>query len=222
MLHLSLLHLPRDDARWRALDLYQAHQLVWKAFPDLPRGDRPFLFSLDARGRNHSLLVQSTHAPAWSFLGDEARIQSKTFDPSRFSAGDMLGFFVRSNPTVSRRHGEGRGKRQPLGLGRAEEQARTGEEPPEREEQIRAWLQRQGERGGFRIEAEECLVGPSVRRVIARTRERDRPRQPMVLHEVELTGRLTITDVDDFKQTLAQGIGRARAFGFGLLMLKPA
>ena len=37
-----------------------------------------------------------------------------------------------------------------------------------------------------------------------------------------LEGTLSITDPVEFRQTLARGIGRHRAFGFGMLLLRPA
>ncbi len=218
MLHLSLLHLRRGDDRWRNLDLYQAHQFVWKAFPEVPRGERPFLFSLDRRGRHHSLLVQSIHAPDWAFLDSSATVQTKSFDPLHFEVGQTLRFFVRCNPTVARRTPQGRGVRQPVGLGQGEE---LHDEMPNREAQLRQWLQKQGHRGGFEVDAEACQVGPSVRRVIMRANTQRRAERPIVLHEVEISGRLIVTDAHDFAATLAQGIGRGRSFGCGLLMLKP-
>ena len=40
--------------------------------------------------------------------------------------------------------------------------------------------------------------------------------------EVVLGGRFTITDPDTFTALLTRGIGRHRAFGFGMILLKPA
>jgi CRISPR system Cascade subunit CasE len=37
-----------------------------------------------------------------------------------------------------------------------------------------------------------------------------------------LSGRLRVTDTEAFAQLLARGVGRHRAFGFGLLLLRPA
>ena len=41
------------------------------------------------------------------------------------------------------------------------------------------------------------------------------------LPDVQFTGTLTITDTTAFAATLARGLGRHRAFGFGMLLLKP-
>lgn len=233
MLYVSLIHLPRRRPRRRHLDPYQAHQLAWKAFPETPRntGARPFLFSLDARGPNHSLLVQSTRAPDWSFLDEEARVQTRSFDPERIPPDTPLRFFLRANPTVDRK-GFHDGKKRRVAVGINPELAfqRMGrpEDTPTKPEaiaawrdaELRDWLVRQGARRGFAVE--NCAPGPIVARRIVRT-ERGRPRgRAMTFHEVEFTGTLRIIDPAAFEKTCREGLGRGRAFGYGLLMVRPA
>ena len=234
-LHLSLLRLPRNDPRWRHLDAYQAHQLVWTAFPGVPRepGARPFLFDLSRRstpgGDVYSLLVQSTVAPDWRALGDGADVQTKTFAADAAAVGARLAFSLRANPTVFR-HGFADGKGRRVGVGINPEmtfaqRGRPGEHPTSpadvaawREVELAAWLRRQGERGGFAVEA--VAAGPVVERRIVRPR--DRGGAPMTLHEVEFAGVLSVTDAAAFAATRSAGVGRGRSFGFGLLMLRPA
>lgn len=231
MLHLSLLRLLRDHPRWRTLDPYHAHQIAWKAFPDVPRGERPFLFSLDERGGHHSLLVQSTRPPDWGFLSGDGAIQTKTLDLARIPSGEPLRFFLRANPTVDRKgFHDGKKRRVAVGInpdlafqqmGRPEDAPSTAAEKAEwRDAQLRDWIERQGERGGFDIEA--CEPGPIVARRIART-ENGRPKgRPMTFHEVEFTGTLRVIDQVAFARTCAGGLGRGKAFGYGLLMVRPA
>lgn len=231
MLHLSLLQLPRSRKRWRQLSPYQAHQLIWKAFDGVPRGERPFLFSLDDRKLYHSLLVQSDRGPDWSFLNGDGQIRTKTFDPARHAAGARLRFFVRANPTVDRKgYRDGKTRRIAVGinpeqafaqLGRPNEAPNTLVEKARwREQQLREWLERKGADGGFEIE--EMAAGPIVPRTIGRDDRPARGRGPITIHEVELTGTLRVTDSAAFADTTARGIGRARSFGYGLLMVRPA
>lgn len=226
MLHLSLLHLPRSHPRWRRLDAYQAHQEVWTAFPGVPRGERPFLFSLHARADHHSLLVQSTRRPDWTGL--DAAVQTKTA-PAEVAAGTRLAFALRANPTVARRgFADGQTRRVAVGLSPARAFAQMGREgehptaPAEvaawRDGELRSWLDRQAARAGFAVERAEA--GPVVRRQVARAG--DRRSAPMTIHEVEFTGVLRVDDAPAFAQARAEGIGRARAFGYGLLMVRPA
>lgn len=232
MLHLSLLRLPRDHPRWRHLDAYQAHQLIWRAFPDTPKGERPFLFSLDARsgptGDVQSLLVQSTREADWAALGEPADIRTKQ-TPAEAPTGSRMTFALRANPTVARR-GFSDGVTRRVAVGLSPERAfaqmgRTGDHPTDPAEvaawrgaELRAWLDRQAERSGFEVEHAEA--GPVVRRQLARSR--DRRGAPMTLHEVEFTGVLRVSDASAFAKARASGIGRARAFGYGLLMVRPA
>lgn len=231
MLYLSLLHLPRSHARWRHLDPYQAHQLVWLAFPDVPAGERPFLFSLDARGAHHSLLVQSTRPPDWSVLNGDADVQTKSFAPERIPAGTSFRFFLRANPTVDRQgFRDGKTRRVAVGtnpelvfrqMGRPKD-APSSPEAIEawRRQELNEWLERQGERGGFCIRS--CEPGPIISRRVVRI-EHGRPRsRPMIFHEVEFTGALIVTDGEDFARARIQGVGRGKAFGYGLMMVRGA
>jgi CRISPR system Cascade subunit CasE len=227
MLHLSLLHLPRSLPRWRQCDPYQAHQLAWKAFPGVPHGERPFLFSLDERGGHHSLLVQSTTAPDWSFLDGSARVQTKTFDPGRIPEATPLKFFLRANPTVDRQGYQSGKQRIGVGLnprlvfermGRPHDAPRSPEEVAAwRREELIGWLTRQADRHGFVVE--RCEPGPIVaRRVIRDPKARQ---ATMTFHEVEFTGTLQVADTNTFGAACARGVGRGRAFGYGLLMVRP-
>jgi len=50
---------------------------------------------------------------------------------------------------------------------------------------------------------------------------RDKQKQNITLAQAELQGVLTVTRRDDFQHAFAQGIGRGKAFGCGLLQLVP-
>lgn len=222
-LYLSLLHLSRKLPEWQQFDAYQAHQVVWKAFPDVPKGaERPFLFSLDDRGSYYSLLVQSTAKPRWDTLSGKPDIRVKAFDPTHIQTGTELRYFLRANPTVDRKYADGETRRVGIGLNRTLQAERMGvdpEEVPQREKQLTDWLKQRGEAGGFTVET--CLAGPTITRQIWRTARPKRGERPMTLHEVELTGKLRVTNPEAFAQTLARGVGRGKAFGYGLLMVRP-
>lgn len=231
MMFLSLVHLPRRHPRWQRLDPYQAHQLAWQAFPGVPVGERPFLFSLDARGAEHSLLVQSIRAPDWGFLDRTVEVQTKSFAPEQTPEGASLRFFLRANPTADRQgYGDDKKRRVAVGTNPAlvfRQMGRPAEAPTSpaavaawRRKELLEWLGRQGEQGGFRIDA--CEPGPIVSRRIVRTENGRLRGRPMVFHEVEYTGTLEVTDREGFAQTRIRGLGRGKAFGYGLMMVRPA
>jgi len=233
MLYLDLLRLPSDHPRWRHLDPYQAHQLIWKAFPGLPRGNRPFLFSLDNHAAYHSLLVQSDRASDWSFLTSEVAYDSKTVDPSRVPTETPMRFFLRANPTVDRRgYGDGKTRRVAVGtnpalvfkqMGQPELTPTSSEDVARwREDELKVWLKRQGERYGFSIDLDRVQPGPIVKKHVVRI-DNGRPSgKPMIFHEVEFTGLLHVEDLEEFRVGWSKGLGRGKAFGYGLLMIRPA
>ena len=228
MLYLSLLTLPRTASRWRFLQPYQLHQVLWKGFSDISGKipDNRFLYRHDEREQEHSVLVQSAVAPDWSFLESETDgtcTQVKKFDLGAFSEGTRFRFLLRANPVVLRRGYPGEGRRGeekrrliPVGSDRQRMAKRLGlsiDRFPSREEQLLDWLQKKGKGGGF--ELMDCVPGPNHDYVVRRVRKEP----PLTLTGVEFEGILRITDSNSFATTLQQGIGRGKGFGFGLLSM---
>ena len=237
MLHLSLLRLAKSDQRWFNLTTYQAHQLIWNAFPEKMK--RPFLFHLQEHADHYGLLVQSTVAPDWSCIpGTE--IGLKVIDPCSVTAGDRFRFSLRANPTVER-EGYKDGKRRHIAvsanveLRKERAHARGVEvssEDLDRETTLLQWLTRKGKHAGFKLAGSlhdasdrQCYAGPTVTYQVRRSRQVDlqhrRSSPPITIHGCDFTGALFVTDAAAFTLARMTGIGRAKAFGFGLLMLTP-
>jgi CRISPR system Cascade subunit CasE len=109
----------------------------------------------------------------------------------RFARDQILVFRLRANPTVKRD-----GKRH--GYLREEDQIR--------------WLWRKAEEGGFgvvdvRVRPENSLT---ARRISG---------PPMSFLSVVFEGRLRVFDPERFLDTVRNGVGSAKGFGFGLLSL---
>ena len=223
MLYLSLLTLPRNAARWQFLRPYELHQVVWKAFPNLARGEREkrFLYRHDIRQDNHSVLVQSVLAPEWQFLDDESEgtvACVKTFEPERIEAGARFRFLVRANATVSRRGASKRDKHRRIAVGsdRVRVARMLGvplEEIPSREEQLIGWLRQRSDEGGFTLL--DCTVGPN-QDVVMMANSNDM----RTFTGVDFDGLLRVNDAGRFADMLRRGIGRGRGFGFGLVSIK--
>ena len=82
-------------------------------------------------------------------------------------------------------------------------------------EDLLDWLRRKGEAGGFTFEAEKT-------RTIPRPRQAFLKKGQAGLHTAtEFVGLLTVTDAAAFQKAATQGIGPAKAFGFGMLCLSP-
>lgn len=211
MMHLSRLILnPRSRQVQRDLaDPYQLHRTVMRAFPDDLPDDERVLHRLEQDNRQGrlSLLVQSQHRPDWDELTDAYLLPPdpfdpagrnpavKTFDPT-LRRGQSLHFRLLANPTkrLGKSYGKDAGKR--VGLYKTEEQIE--------------WLKRKAERGGFLV-----LSALPSREQMQKSRH-----GPKLL-TVRFDGILQVAEPETFADTLAQGIGSAKAFGCGLLSVAP-
>lgn len=234
MLYLSLLSLSRHHPRWQFLQPYDLHRLLMSVLPDHHDSDDAprLLYRHEEHDDAHSILVQTPVSPNWAMLSSAAEVKVKSFDPRRISDGTRYRFKLRANPVVKRRgayFSDGKPRHVLVGSHNEWVKEQTGEEPPSREHQLISWLEakgrgdRPGVPGGFTLLQQErdgqmvpaCIVGPAHTYSFRRA-DTDRP---MHFAGVDFEGVLRVTDSDAFAQTLRGGIGRSKAFGFGLLSL---
>jgi len=203
----------RDAAHARLFDTYDWHQAAWKCFPGRDGAPRNFLTRLDRRDGGFRLFIVSAIAPErpeWAAPGDW---QSREIPPEYFGRRRYR-FQLRANPTkkLSVDNADGTRKKN----GRRVPLTTPGELAP--------WLERKAEAGGFRVhglapDAEEpCAISPAQRFYFHREKDGHRG-----LHAgVDFSGLLEVTDPARFHETFRGGIGSAKAFGFGLLIIAPA
>ncbi|MEU6130782.1 type I-E CRISPR-associated protein Cas6/Cse3/CasE [Saccharopolyspora sp. NPDC047091] len=207
-------------------DVHDMHRTVLSAFPALPpelqaREEHGVLWRLDNAGRGYVLYVQSRTHPDWAVLPDgylRARAQVRCLQPvsDAICAGRSFAFRLVASPTRSIHPDggvpghRGRGKRVPV---------RT----PERQLD---WLAAQGERHGFRIPG--TSHGPDVAptpspQLVGRKKAADGGdgRRKITISPVRFDGHLDVVDPEAFTAALHNGIGRAKAYGCGLLTLAP-
>lgn len=186
-------------------DNYAWHQRLWQCFPGEPVRKRDFLTRIDTMDGAFRLWLLSPQQPArppWCPLECFAVKEiAGTFLSHRHYAFDLRANAVKC--LVQRNaQGErvGRGKRVPL------------IDP----QKLREWIGRKAEQGGFRIVEDWPLeIGPSVKNHF-------RKEEHAACHGgVEFRGVLEITNRVQFQTTYCTGIGSAKAFGFGLLLLSP-
>lgn len=163
--------------------------------------------------------------PLQSQVLPAARLCSKPM-PTTWSTGQRLGFEVLVRPVVrpkNRRLNPCRSKGGPRQPGaetdvwqwEAEKHPR-GEMERSREQVYTAWLAARLAGHGAALEPGTRLA--SFQRV--RTVRKRRARATEGPHAV-LQGTLTITDADAFARLVAHGIGRHRAYGYGMVLLRP-
>lgn len=141
--------------------------------------------------------------------------------PETWRSGQRLGFTVRTRPVVRVRP-QGREGPHDEHDAFAHQRRRASEPPPRREDVYRDWLSRALEQNGAaRLEAAR-LAGYRSLKVLRRPLA-DGARRPAAIEgpDATLAGVLVVTDAAAFGQLLARGVGRHRAFGFGMLLLAP-
>lgn len=189
---------------------YQMHASLCRALAAPDQKPPRFLWRLETTqmGESPKVLLQSEQAPNWQgFVQQEAFAdyfvelpQAKVVPIHQLETGQVLRFRLRANPTVSKKVGDGsnpRGKRR--GITAVEEQL--------------AWLQRQGQQGGFAVLGAMVVQSQRVRM------QKHQEGAPIVLQAVLYEGHLRIAHLEDFLQTLQRGLGHAKALGFGLLSI---
>ena len=204
MTHLTQIDLAFDTAaRLKLHDTYDWHQAAWKAFPSRGGQPRDFLTRLDRRREGFRLLIVSPFEPSRPAWCAAESWKTKSIPESYFTRR-RYAFQLCANPTrkvASTRDGgvTQNGRRVPLGSC----------------EELVEWIKRKGDQGGF-------AVDEATLRTFSRGREYFVKNGRQGLHSsVEFQGLLTVTDPARFHETFTRGIGSAKAFGFGLLVIAP-
>jgi CRISPR system Cascade subunit CasE len=203
---LNPLH---PGARRDAAVPYELHRTLARVQAD---GEQRLLFRFEpptpsVRTPGPIVLVQTATAPPdWSLLPEDyaLAIDGPAKLSPRLTKDDILAFRLVANPTALI---EKNGRTQRLGLFRAER-------GPDGLPTYWDWLHRKAADSGFEvIEARDSIFrlgGTDYASSIKHT----------IPHRgVRFDGILRVTDVERLKETLAAGIGKAKAFGFGLLTL---
>lgn len=201
---------------------YALHTLLAAAFGEL--APKPFRHFEDTRG----LLAYSTHdedtlqlaaqsaAPdVYGALGLD-RFATRSF-PSEWAAGRRVGFELRVRPILRTREGRERD----VFLAKLDETGTEGR--LSREAVYNEWLMRELARhGAAKVEhaqLEAFRLSTSLRK--GRESEGKRPGRRVSGPDAVFSGVLSVVDPAGFQALLARGVGRHRAFGFGMLLLRP-
>ena len=193
----------------------RGHGLVWALFNDGVSEKRNFLYRETEPG---SFIIVSDQAPndphgLWT-------LEHKPYE-AQVLTGDRLGFVLRANPVLAvPQPGKLRGLRADAIM-----HAKSKLSPVERlaftVQDARsiavAWLAKRGPLLGFDVDTNATSADGYQQIRVPRT-----GRQPaIVFSEIEFAGALTVVDPDRLRQALFKGVGKARAYGCGLLLVRP-
>ena len=224
----------RDFQRWMGTRRLQdpdhaMHCLLTECFGDLapkpfrlivPRGGPTGCLygygQADANALRESAAICAE--PLQSRILRADRMDSKAM-PSEWQKNKRLGFEIRIRPIVRKARGSGREEAEVDAFQTKAETFPPKEMPYTREQVYAQWLSEQFSRkGGATLESDSVKLVAFQR---ARSHRKLRSRHTEGPDAV-MRGVLTITDPEVFSTTLAQGIGRHRAYGYGMLLLRPA
>ena len=213
----ALKRLIDPQERSRATDAH--HRLLWSAFAGDADASRDFLWRSEGNGR---FFVLSHRRPADSPFFDPPEV--KEFTPA-LAPGDRLDFILRANATRTRKTGEvtasGKERRKhddvvmhairdlPKGQ-RAEARMAAAADAGLK------WLQGQGERGGFHVERAEVADYSVVALPDHRGPRRGQPQFGVL----DMSGVVRVEEPALFLERIAQGFGRAKSFGHGLMLIR--
>jgi len=212
----------RTPAFWRSVrNPYDVHGMVWRIFSDGARKDRDFIYRLEMQESSPVIYAVSTADPVdrdciWA-------VEQKDYAPV-LRTGQRLGFSLRANSIRAKRDDEGKQKRRDVVTDAIELLKKSGC-PPDAlpphavlvQKEGVSWLTSRAEAAGFAVDAEM---------VRADGYQRHRFKKPMgknwiSISTIDFTGVLTVTDPERFEQALYAGIGPAKSFGCGLLLIRP-
>jgi CRISPR system Cascade subunit CasE len=211
-----------DDRRMQA-----SHRLVWTLFADAADRTRDFLWREADPG---TFFLLSNRAP-------EDRHNLFEIDPPKefapqLRAGDALRFSLRANATVARKPqsatGERtRGKPSDVVMDALYRLPKGRERAEARRDAIsaagHAWLSARGAKNGFRLLEVDAQSGASVSCVTGyRVMRLDDRNERMHIGILDYDGVLVVEDPSRFTDAIAQGFGRAKAFGCGLMLVRRA
>ncbi len=212
---------------------YGEHQWLWQFFPSPAGTPRDFLFRRrDSDGLPRFYVVSQrtprTDSDAW-------HVQCRPYRP-HVPDGARLSFELRVNPVVARTDEKGSRRHDVVMDAKKRLLAARGltnwagwmsdrttadgqpDPPPPLYELVHSactdWLAHRAEQHGFALD--ESTVS------VAAYEQHGGKRGQLRFSTVDLMGELIVTDAERFAITLARGIGRAKAFGCGLLLVRPA
>lgn len=208
---------PREIVKLTGMSGYQVHQLVWKLFADNPDRRRDFIYRYEPLGGWPSFYTVSGRVPA-----DDSglwEIQTKEYHP-HLRAGQRLSFSLRANPVRTRHDEIGKQQRHDVVMEQKLKLRNTGNKsdlPEIVQEQGYMWLEKRSASQGFHISA----AGVRVDGYQQHKFYKGKGNKPVTISTLDFNGVITVSDPDVFtKNSLFGGIGPAKSFGCGLMLVK--
>lgn len=197
--------------RIRQQNGYDLHQLIWSLFADSqqPTKQRDFLYRQESQANWPTFYTVSNTLPQniagiWS-------IHTKVYQP-QIGLGEQFYFSLRVNPRLIKYRPDGTKFYCDAVMDLKKQRAFKTTTYEIIQEAALNWLNKRCERRGFKV-AQAIAEGYQQHKLY-------KAKQLIQYSTLDYQGILTITDTESFLKTLQKGIGAAKGFGCGLLLIK--
>jgi len=216
----SVIRLNMDITPRNILDTiqkeYGVHQLIWDIFADTPERRRDFLFRYEIIKGIPTFFTVSERPPAnvtkiW-------RVVTKEYNP-QYSPGQFLSFHLRVNPIRSKRDKTGRQHRHDVVMderNRLKKQNKQINEADIIQECGEQWLRSRSNGLGFVIKDSAVRAG----RYRQHNLFKNNGNNAITFSTLDFNGILTVTKPATFEKFLFNGVGPAKGFGCGLMLVR--
>lgn len=224
----------REAAIQWAKGPYEQHQWLWQFLTADSGTNRDFIFrKRDSENDTPGYYVVSSRIPI--AINDAWQVNYREYDP-QLSAGQKLAFELRANPVVTIKVGE-KSRRNDVvmhekkklmdqrGYKRWSDWRNDDSEKPLLYQLVHDtctnWLERRTSSCGFSL-AEETISNTHNKLIRVDGYQQLRAdKKDIRFSTVDFSGVLEVIDPLVFKKTLFNGIGHAKAFGCGLMLIRP-
>lgn len=201
-------------------DGYREHQQLWRLFDEDPDAKRDFLFRREqVQGWPRFFMVSGRKPEKTDGIWN---IESKDYAP-KLHSGQQLAFSIRVNPVITRTGDDGKKHRHDVVMNLKKQtgyQQIPGDKRPPLIQLVEQagieWLDKRAEKYGFSFNPKAVSVDAYIQNRTFKKRNNN----PIRYSTLDFSGLLTVTEPDVFETTLYQGIGPAKAFGCGLLLVR--
>jgi len=204
--------------QFNGTNAYREHQLVWRLFPNDPEAKRDFLFRADNHhGAQHYLLLSRRPPVADPLIWE---VETKEYHP-KLRQDQRLAFQLRANPVITRKNASGRSCRHDIvmdakkALGWSELPASERPHLPDLIQTVgEAWLAKRLATHGATLETVR------VDGYQPQNSHKEGAKGPIRHATLEFEGILKVQKPEPFTRLLYTGLGPAKAFGCGLLLVR--
>ncbi|KZN45571.1 type I-E CRISPR-associated protein Cas6/Cse3/CasE [Pseudoalteromonas luteoviolacea] len=196
-------------------DLYQQHQWVWRCFEQSDLTQADFMFRVDMTLPVPTVFVRSKRQLKAAIQGWKA-VFSKGIE-QQIGQG-LVQFSLRANPTVDITLKGDKTRRHDVLMHAKKQAQKSNVDVSEAvDTAAKAWLEKKLKQGGLEL-LSQCIEFSNYKQ-----HKIVKNNNPKAIHlsTLDYFGVAKVTDAQKLEQALLSGVGRSKAFGCGLLLIKP-